>query len=175
MIRRSVRAHETRTTLDESDRSSGGLYILPDTIQEIRAVYTDGPVDSYTLENVGLAGIRMLPSDADPQHYAVSGSTVEFRGVPGTDTEFEIVGMGWPDPLATTATNALLTNHEAVYLYGGLFHLYYFAQDLELAQNALSAFNDAVQTLNKLIGRKIGGGSILPAYNFGHISTSRGY
>jgi hypothetical protein len=179
MIRRKVRAFETRTTLDDSDRGDDvttGLYTLPDTIQEVRAIYAarDGG-ESYALENVGLAGIRMLPSSADPQHYAVSGSSIEIRGIPGDDAELEVVGIGWPDPLETTATNTLLSNHEDLYVYGTLFHLYQFTQDLELAQAALSTFTDAVDTVNEQIGRRIGGGSVLPAYNFGHVRTGRGY
>jgi hypothetical protein len=117
----------------------------------------------------------MLPSSADPQHYAVSGSSIEIRGIPGDDAELEVVGIGWPDPLETTATNTLLSNHEDLYVYGTLFHLYQFTQDLELAQAALSTFTDAVDTVNEQIGRRIGGGSVLPAYNFGHVRTGRGY
>lgn len=179
MIRRKVRAFETRTTLDDADRGDDvttGLYTLPDTIQEVRAIYAATAAgDSYALENVGLAGIRMLSSSADPQHYAVSGSTIEIRGIPADDAELEVVGIGWPDPLETTATNWILTSHEDLYVYGTLFHLYQYTQDLELAQGALSTFTDAADALNEQIGRRIGGGSILPAYNFGHVRTSRGY
>lgn len=175
MIRREIRASETRLTLAESDRVSDGLYTLPDTIQEVRAVYGTNGSETFALENVGLQGIRMLPSTADPQHYAVSGSTIEFRGVPGTDAEFEIVGFGWPAPLATTSTNALLTDHEALYLYGSLFHLWQRTQDFELAQSALSVFTDAARKLNDLIGRKVSGNSQLPIYNFGQVRIGRGY
>jgi len=177
MIRREVRAMETRTTLLEADRITvgEGRYTLPDTIQEVRVIYGTVDEDSYPLENVGLHGIRMLPADADPLHYAIVGGTIEIRGVPATDTEFEIVGIGWPDPLDTTAQNDLLEFHEAIYIYGSLFHLYQYTQDFELAQSALSVYTDARDKLNALIGRKLGGNSTLPAYNFGHIHTSRGY
>lgn len=177
MIRRNVRAMETRTTIGESARIADGLYTLPDTIQEVRAVYGESGDDgnTFALENVGLLGIRAVPADADPTRYAISGGTIEFRGVPGTDVEFEIVGFGWPDPLETTSTNSLLTNHEAIYLYGALHHLWLRTQDFELAQSALSLFNDAVRQLNALTDRKVGGASILPAYNFGQVRIGRGY
>ena len=176
MIRREVKAFEVRTTLEEADRSSGGVYNLSGQVQEIRGIWgTASDGTSYTLENVGLAGIRSIESDATPLYYAVSGQTVEFRGVPATDASFDLVVFGWPDPLATTSTNSLLTNHEDLYVYGTLFHLYNYTQDLELAQAALSVFLDAADKVNQLNGRLIGGSSIQPAYNFGQISTSTGY
>jgi hypothetical protein len=175
MIRRKVRAQETRLTLDESDRSSEGIYNLPATIQEVRSVYASDGADTYALENVGLHGIRMISADADVLHYAISGNTIEFRGVPATDAEFELVGIGWPDALETTASNDLLSYHEALYVYGSLHFLYVYTQDLELAKDAEMKFLETAEMLNNMIGRKIGGGSVLPAYNFGHITTGRGY
>lgn len=173
MIRRKVRALELRTTLVEADRDTGGIYNLSGQVLEIRRVYTSDAVNGA--ENVGIAGIRLLDVTAPVIHYAVSGQTIEFRGVPETDAEMELVYRGWPDPLATTATNELLTNHEDIYVSGTLFYLYKYTQDLELAQGELSVFKDAVDALNKATGRLTGGGSILPAYNFGQIRVGRGY
>lgn len=176
MIRRELDAYEVRTTLDESDRSSSGLYNLSGQVKEVRAVYaTASDGSTYQLENVGVRRIRELPATADVQQYAVSGQQIEFRGVPGTDAELELVTLGWPDPLATTASNSLLTNHEDIYLYGSLFHLYQYTQDLELAQSALDTFGDAVEKVNRAHARLNGGGSIAPAYNFGHVRIGRGY
>ena len=176
MIRREVLATDTRTTLVEADRISGGVYDLGGQVQNVRSIIASSSNGgTYRLENVGLAGIRMLPADADPQHYAVSGQTVEIRGVPATDAELELIYTGWPDPLATTATNELLTNHEDLYIYGALFHLYNYTQDLELAQAALSVYGDARDKLNDAVARMIGGGSVMPAYNFGHVRIGRGY
>ena len=175
LLRRELRAQETRATLVEADRSSDGIYNLPATIQEVRAIWASDNDDQYTLENVGLHGIKTLAASSDPRYYAVSGNTIEIRGVPATDSEFEIVGLGWPVPLETTPTNDLLTYHEALYIYGTLFFLYTYTQDIELATNAYQNFSDAVRKINSFVGRKIGGGSILPAYNFGQVSTGRGY
>lgn len=175
MIRRDVRAFETRTTLDEADRVADGVYTLPDTIQEVRAIFAPIDDDSYALQNVGLPAIRTLAASADVRYYAIVGSTIEFRGVPAADSEFEIIGIGWPDPLDTTATNALLTYHESLYVHGSLFHLYNYTQDLELAQIALRIYTDAAKALNEQISRRIGGGAIMPAYNFGHFTTGTGY
>jgi len=176
MIRRKVRAFETRTTILEAARIAAGVYNLSGQVQNVRAIFAaaaDG--STYALENVGLQGIRIVPSTADVMYYAVSGQTVEFRGVPGAGISFEIVYMGWPDPLDVTATNVLLTNHEDLYVHGALFYLYTYTQDLELAQASLSIFMEAANRLNEFYGSLIGGGSVMPAYNFGHIRIGKGY
>lgn len=176
MIRREVKAYPVRGTLVEANRSSGGVYNLSGQVQQVLAVMADDSQgNEYGLENVGIAGIRELPSDADVQHFAVLGQTIEFRGVPATDASLPIIYMGWPDPLDTTATNDLLTNHEDLYVYGTLFHLYNYEQELQLAQSALSIFENAADSLNELNDSRAGGGSIMPAYNFGHVTIGKGY
>lgn len=173
LIRRKVQALELRYTLDEGDRDTDGIYTLPRQIQTVRRIFgEDAPAG---LENVGLVGIRRLAATDPVLHYAVSGQTVEFRGVPGEDVEHELVYVGWPDPLETTAFNDLLTNHGDLYLYGGLFYLYQHEQELELAQASLSVFTDAANDINEAAARLKGGGSVLPAYNFGQVRTGRGY
>lgn len=176
LIRRKVHALELRTTLVEADRDTDGIYNLSGQVQSVRAIWAEGPSgDQYALENVGVAGIRQLAANAPVLHYAISAQQVEFRGVPGTDAELELIYRGWPDPLATTSTNELLTNHEDLYVCGTLHYLYRYTQDLELAQAELSAFLDAAEDLNKNTAKLTGGGSVQPAYNFGHVRIGRGY
>lgn len=176
MIRNIVDALELRTTLTEADRFDEGIYNLSGQVQRVRAVFAENASGgAVTLENVGVAGIRMLPADADPTHYALVGQRIEFRGVPATDAELELVYFGWPDPLATTDENELLTNYEDLYVYGSLFHLYNYTQDLELAQSALSVFTNTARTINTATARRNSGGSVMPAYNFGHVKIGRGY
>jgi hypothetical protein len=177
MIRRELRAYEVTYALGESDRSAAGLYNLPSTLLEVRVVNgaaADG--SSFTLENVGVVGIKNLDSSSTPVQYAVRGQQIEFRGIPGTGATFDLLYLGWPAELAADPdTNSLLTNHEALYVYGALFHLYQYTQDVELAQGALDTFSDAVEKLNQQNGRKNGGASVGAAYNFGLLSTSTGY
>ncbi len=173
MIRRKVFALELRSTLDETDRNTAGIYNLSGQVLELRRVYTEDAPNGAN--NVGVVGIRSLPADAPVTQYAVSGQTIELRGVPGTDAEIELLYKGWPDPLSVTATNELLTNHEDIYVCGSLFYLYKHTQDLELAQSELSTFTEAVDALNKATARLQGGGSVQPAYNFGQRTVGRGY
>lgn len=173
MIRTRVRALELRSTLDESDRVTGGIYNLSGQVQRLRAVYSSS--SDAPLELVGLGALRAVPTSADVTRYAVVGQTIEFRGVPGTDAEIELVYFGWPDPLATTATNELLTNFEDLYIHGTLEALYTYTQDLELAQYHGGKAREIAEAVNDLTAGRNSGGSVAPAYNFGHVRIGRGY
>lgn len=165
MLRRDLRAYVQSATLDESDRVSGGVYTLPSGLLELRAVYRADD-DGTALEQVSLHTIRTRHTAAIACQYAMRGDTIEIRGTPGTDDEFEIEYLGHPTALSADAdTNSILTNHEAIYVNGALFALYRHTQDLELAQSALDVFTDAVNKLNEATGRKLGGASIAGAYN----------
>lgn len=166
MIRRELRAFPVTGTLTETDRVTGGVYNLPNTLLELRAVY---PPDSRgdALVQVSLAVIRRQHSAMSPRQFAVQGPTIEIRGIPPVDTEFDIDYLGHPPSLVNDSdTNELLEQHEALYEEAALFYLYKHTQDLELAQGALDTYSDVREKLNEQFGRKAGGASIAGAYNF---------
>lgn len=172
LIRRDLRASVFTATLAEADRVADGTYTLPSTLLEVRGVRIVHGTHFDPLEQKGLDEIGALSSSEPVQWYAVNGDgTVEFRGVPGTDDEMLLTYFG--HPAALSADGDVLALDEAVYLYGALFHLYQFTQDLELATGALDTFNDALEKTNQAAGRKLGGASVRPMYHFGPIS--RGY
>ena len=171
LIRRDLRAAVYTVTLDESDRVVDGVYTLPSTLTEVRSLRVVDGTRDRTLEQKSLAEIGTLTSAAPVQWYAVNGSTVEFRGVPETNAEIALVYFGHPAPLDDDAD--VLALDEALFVYGSLFHLYQFTQDMELAQASLDTFQDALQKTNEAAGRKLGGASVRPAYHFGPVR--RGY
>lgn len=174
MIRRDLRAAVYTVTLDEDDRDADGTYTLPTTLLEVRVLRVEDGTSWRTLEQKSLAEVRTIPSSRPVEWFAVNGDTIEFRGVPGTDAEIELTYFGHPAPLAADGDeNDLLTNHEALYVYGALFHLHQYNQDVELAQAALDTFSDALGKLNEAAGRKLGGASMRGAYWFGPVK--RGY
>jgi len=178
LIRRELRAYELAYTLDESDRVALGVYTLPATLLEVRAIYaTDAAGETFALENVGVVGIRNALATSPVLSYAVRGdNTIEFRGVPATDAELEVLYLGHPVAFSADGDeNDLLTNHEAIYLYGALHYLYTWTEDLELAGAARENCLDAIEKLNQQIGRKIGGGSVVPGYNLGLYNAGSGY
>lgn len=174
MIRRELRAYPLSYTLTDADRVSNGVYTLPSNVLEVRAIFaSDVNGNSYALEQVGLSAIRVaLEASASPVQYAIRGTQIEFRGVPATGSSLELLYLGSPTAFSADAdTNALLTDHEAIYLQGALYHLYVHTQDLELAQAALEACTDAIDKVNQTMGRKLGGARGTGAYNFSPSGT----
>jgi hypothetical protein len=164
MIRRTLQAYEVTTTLTEDERVSAGLYELPSTLLNVREIFTG---DTPPLIQVSLAAIRGRSSSGAVLEYAVRGQRVEFRGVPATDAELELVYVGWPEPLVDDSdTNDLLEQHEVIYK-SAMLHSIFAAntQDLELADAQLEVFNNAVELLNQANGRKQGGATVTGAYN----------
>jgi hypothetical protein len=173
LIRRNVRAFETRGTLTDSDRASAGLYNLPATLLEVRDFKN---ANGVSLENVGPQAIQQLSSSSDVLQYAVTGSQVEFRGVPGVGSSIPMIYLGWPAELSGASdTNSILQQHETIYIDGALGYLYEFTQDIELADRAFQRCADAIEFLNQMYGRRIGGQSLRQAYNLGNFGTSKGY
>lgn len=173
MIRRDLTAMPTSVVLNS--QVSPGVYELPATADSVRAVYcTSAAGRSYALEQVGLHQIRRVSADATPAQFAVQGANIEIRGVPADDADVEVHYMGHPPALVNDEDeNSLLTDSEALYVYGSLFYLYQFTQDLELAQGALDTFVSTLDKINEHAGRKLGGASVAPAYHFGPLC--RGY
>lgn len=167
MIRRDLTAYLVRATLTDSDRVGDGLFSLPARVIDIRHISLVGR-QGDGLQRVAPGQIRRLDSTADVLQYCQNGDgTIEFRGVPGTSDEFDVLYFGTPVPFSSdTDENDLLTDHESLYMAGAKFFLYLHTQDRELAQDELQIFNGIVGDLNEQVARQIGGASIAPSYNF---------
>lgn len=166
LIRRDLRAYELLATLTDSDRVSDGLFTLPGTVIDIRAVHLVGR-EGDSLHRVSPSAIRRLSASADVVHYCQNGNdTIEFRGVPSATQTFEVRYFGTPAPLATTPTNTLLTDHEGLYQAAATYYLYLHTQDRELAQDHATTFDAIMERINETMARKIGGGAVAPTYNF---------
>ena len=173
-LRRELTALPLSVSLTETDRATAGVYNLPAEATQVRMIYATESGSEVALAQVSLQEIKRLPSSSPVRYWCVLGDTIEFRGVPATGASFTLQYLGHPAALSgATDTNDLLTNHEALYVYGSLFHLYQYTQDLELAQSALDTYNDALTQLNEQAGRKLGGARTANAYTFGPVT--RGY
>lgn len=173
MIRRELTAGLYEVTLDEDARVAGGVYSLPATLLSVRTIRAADGAYERALEQKSGAELGRMPATATVQWFAVEGSTVEFRGVPGADAEFRLTYRGHPPALSADGDELALES--ALYLYGSLFHLFQFTQDLELAQAALDTFSDAVTKLNAAASRKLGGANVRPVYHMGPARRSQGY
>ena len=171
LIRRDLKAYELLSTLTDSDRVSGPLFTLPGTVIDVRTVHLVGR-QGDSLQKVSPAAIRRLSESADVVQYAQHGNgTIEFRGNPSATQSFEVRYFGLPDPLATTADNTLLQDHEGLYQAAAQYYLYLHTQDRELAQDQADTFDSIMERLNEMMARKIGGMSVAPVYNMSHRSS----
>lgn len=173
LIRRELRAYELLATLTDSDRVTAGegVYTLPGRVLDIRSIHLTGR-QGDALHRVMPGQVRRLSGTADVVQYCQHGDdTAEFRGIPGSSDEFEVRYFGTPAPLVDTATNALLDDHEGLYMAGAKYYLYLYEQNLELAQAEAQTFDALIERINEMMARKIGGGAIAPVYNMSSTSS----
>lgn len=164
VIYRTLRAAEliTRVDLTDSDRvtANEGFYTLPSDYLEERAFFLiDATNGDRQLESVSLAELRHYSGGSQVRHYSViSQSEVEFRGVPSTTQSIELIYFARPTAFSSDSdVNAILTNHESIYLDASLSALYAYTHELELASAHAAAADAAIEALNEQTGRLLGG------------------
>lgn len=170
-IARKVRAAEmiAHAEITDAERIGDNVFSLPDDFLEARALWAPSVQGRERwLEQRSLSEIRRLPLAFHVQWYAVSGDRIEFRGNPSESVEIDLEYFARPAALEDDAdTNALLANHEELYVAAGCFYLFRYTQDLELAQAHLDSFTDTVEGVNEQAGRHLGSPTSNPVYTFG--------
>lgn len=167
LIRRDLKAYELTAVVTDSDRTTtdSPIYQLPGRVLEVRTIHLVGATGDG-LTRVMPNAIRRLPITAGPCEYCQNGNdTIEFRGNPSVDHEFDVRYFGTPAPLEDTPTNSLLDDHESLYQTGAQYFLYLHTQDRELAQDQATTFDAVMDRINEAMARKIGGGAVAPTYN----------
>lgn len=168
VIYRRLRAGEmiARTDLTDTDRVTAdeGFYSLPSDYLEERALFLNG--GETKLESTSLAELRTISASAPVRRFCViSDGEIEFRGVPSTTDEIELIYFARPAAFSSDSdTNDILTRHETIYLDAAKAELYLFTQDLELSQAHGQAALAAIEALNEQAGRLIGGARTQPGY-----------
>jgi hypothetical protein len=170
MIAQEVRAIElvTVATLDETDRVDAGVYSLPTDWLGARQVFsTQGE-----LRPVGLAELRRYVASAPVFQFATYGTQIEFRGVPATDAEIELLYYARPAAFSADGdSNALLLAYPGLYTHASMHWLHLFTQDMELADQHLKLFMSMVERVNELANRQRGSGSVAAPHNLTSRST----
>lgn len=155
-----------RTDLTDSDRvtTDEGFYTLPTDFLEERAFFLNG--GKIMLESVSLAELRWVDGSTPVRHFTIiSDAEIEFRGVPSTTDEIEVIYFARPTAFsADPDVNDILTRYEGIYLDAAKAELYLFTQDLELAATHSAAALAQIEALNEQGGRMIGGARQAPGY-----------
>jgi len=172
VIFRRLRSAEliTRVDLTDSDRvtASEGFYTLPSDYLEERSLFIASAAGDVQLESVSLAELRRYSGSAPVRHYSIiSQSEIEFRGIPSTTDTIELIYFARPTAFSSDSdTNAILTNHESIYIHAALAVLYQYTQDLELSQVHAGFAAEAIEGLNEQSGRVLGGARTAGYYDF---------
>lgn len=162
---------DATVVLDDTDRAdvTSDLYTLPVGVLEVRRVElgtADG--EGYPLDPTGPNHLALKGRSVRPAMYALLGNRLQVRGVPSEDAELTVLYFGRLEALALDAdTNAVLTNHEALYVHGAKHYLRRHTEEFDQAAEELQLFNDAADALNELTKRKMGNAGAAPAYDFG--------
>lgn len=104
--------------------------LLPDRVGLARVKPADLRMGPW-LDPTGVEyDFRTATTLGTPTHYAVIGRSIELRPVPNVDTDVEISGTGWADPMLTELDETVLTQ-EAPYavLYAALRECWLFMGD----------------------------------------------
>lgn len=183
MIATDLRAREMilRTTLVEADRVVDGIYKLPANFLEERVlrIGTNPPLDKKgvrELNDYGTAGdvvaYTILGGDDPTTAY---GGEIEFRAVPGTNAEIELIYFGYTRFADDADLHPLLTNQQELYLQGSLLFLRQHTEEFDLADAHSNAFDAIAARLNRQASRYFGGTSSAAPYNLGNFKVGRGY
>lgn len=96
-----------------------------------------------------------------PIAFTIEAAELQFRPIPDTTYSANIAYRKWLDPLATTATNSLLTNWPGVYLYSSLREAALFLKDNEAAQLWDGKYQRAIMGVQRADNRLNYSGGVL--------------
>lgn len=154
---RLLRVRAMETTLAETALVAGAV-TLPSgflAFEELRGVADP----SYTLEPKPLEWIRAQSSNSGkPLYFALTGNTALCWPTAGS-----VTGTYYAEipPLASNATNWLLTSHPDVYLFGALEEAAIYTQDtgsMQLWANKTASLMDHLTSAD--IGNQLNGGPL---------------
>ena len=142
-----LRGMETRSTASTS--TSDEFLALPDNYLEQRRLQLILTAGDKVLNYVPPGTLRKKTRAGMPDSYTVT-SQFEFDRTSDQAYTVEIQFYAKLTGLSSSnATNYILTNFPAVYLYGCLYHLYSWSRDLEEQGNYRQKFIDAIVGANQ--------------------------
>lgn len=123
---------------------------LPDDYESLRSSRLAIDNESDFLEFRAPEQMRRYDITGRPCFFTIIGTQIEFDRTPDKVITIEIQYNAETIGLTKAApTNALLTNHPDIYLYGSLYKAFTFAQDQESAATYQNLFYSAIKGANK--------------------------
>lgn len=151
-----IRGMEKTTSWTVTDSSEA----LPTDFKGLRRIYVDVTGDDRELDFLApnvFHKARVFGLTGTPQAYTIEGTSIKFAPLPGTDNPREVKALyigtfdGFVDD---TDSNALLSEHYNLYLYGALAHGFSYLRDNEEAVKYRNMYNEYIATLNRNANRE---------------------
>lgn len=130
-INRRLRSPDTETNYTGS--LSGQTLAIPAAVREIRKLFITNTKGNKQIIVVPQEQLEAYGNVAgEPQVYCITANVIKFGPSPDSTYPYILVGFGGYTALSSGApTNAMLTSHPDVYLYGALTHAAQYLQDVE--------------------------------------------
>ena len=134
-----------------STAATAGQYVaLPDDFESARSVRLVTGDNGGQLVFQAPEQMFKQVASGRPNFFTIIGNEVQLDRVPDSGYTLEIQYFRKEPQLSSLVqTNAVLTNHPSIYLYGALAQVYFYLQDNEQAQKYTQLFISAVKGANK--------------------------
>ena len=134
-----------------STAATAGQYVaLPDDFESARSVRLVTGDNGGQLVFQAPEQMFKQVASGRPNFFTIIGNEVQLDRVPDSGYTLEIQYFRKEPQLSSLVqTNAILTNHPSIYLYGALAQVYFYLQDNEQAQKYTQLFISAVKGANK--------------------------
>jgi hypothetical protein len=134
-----------------STSTTTGQYVaLPTDFESARSVRLVTGDNGGELRFQAPEQMRKQVATGKPTFFTVIGNEIQFDRVPDSAYTLEIQYYRKEPSLSTLVqTNAILTSHPSIYLYGALAQVYFFSQDEQQALKYTQLFISAIKGANK--------------------------
>jgi hypothetical protein len=151
---RELPLRASETTL--SGTTSGDTIAIPAVLNAIERVELTVGTTRYTLGYTSPNDIERLTIAAGlPTRFTVENGSIRLIATPQGAYSYSVYYLPTPDFLSSTApSNALLSAHPDVYLWGSLTELARYIMDDQMEAKYLAAYTSAVDSIRKADERK---------------------
>tara|TARA_R110002153_G_scaffold259242_2_gene418860 strand:+ start:1998 stop:2618 length:621 start_codon:yes stop_codon:yes gene_type:complete len=134
-----------------STSTTTGQYVaLPTDFESARSVRLVTGDNGGELRFQAPEQMRKQVATGKPTFFTIIGNEIQFDRVPDSAYTLEIQYYRKEPSLSTLIqTNAILTSHPSIYLYGALAQVYFFSQDEQQALKYTQLFISAIKGANK--------------------------
>tara|TARA_R110000744_G_scaffold79506_1_gene156064 strand:- start:398 stop:1018 length:621 start_codon:yes stop_codon:yes gene_type:complete len=130
--------------------TTGQYVALPTDFESARSVRLVTGDNGGELRFQAPEQMRKQVATGKPTFFTIIGNDIQFDRVPDSAYTLEIQYYRKEPSLSTLIqTNAILTNHPSIYLYGALAQVYFFSQDEQQALKYTQLFISAIKGANK--------------------------